>query len=151
MKQETYHSSTLGNIPLSFTGRRLLQNLREAFSNYTVKVIVATKRNQMEAPTSWQPVSVARGELAQYISGLERRVSALETLHKAWHDDDDNEPQNGAQEEPPLVFGALNEADLTTPLKLSYVYNLPAIPPGYSLTMINDRLIIAPFDYEGRE
>lgn len=61
MDQETYHSSTLGEIPLSFTGRRLLQNLREAIEEYTTGAV-----------KGWEPLSRARGKIAKYMSELER-------------------------------------------------------------------------------
>jgi hypothetical protein len=66
MTQEIYNSSTLGPIPLSFTGRRLMQNLREAF----VDAITAAKRDGF---VEWEEISRARGKLAEYISKLERR------------------------------------------------------------------------------
>lgn len=62
-KQEVYQSSTLGAIPLSFTGRRLLQNLREEIDDYV---------NCRDNPIDWEPLSRARGKLALYISQLEQ-------------------------------------------------------------------------------
>lgn len=64
-KQETYQSSTLGEIPLSFTGRRLLQNLREEVEDLL--------RGAPSVTTDeWKPLSRARGKLALYISKLEQ-------------------------------------------------------------------------------
>lgn len=72
-KQEVYHSSTLGPIPLSFTGRRLMQNLREAFQDLLQKRVEQTKRGQVGGQDDWTSVSEARGKLAQYMSKLEQR------------------------------------------------------------------------------
>jgi hypothetical protein len=63
-KQETYQSSTHGNIPLSFTGRRLLANERDAVEN-------AIKEGSFTADN--MQLSRVRGELAQYMSKLEQR------------------------------------------------------------------------------
>lgn len=64
-KQETYKSSTLGDIPLSFTGRRLLQNLREEIEDlYKGRATIVSDE--------WKPLSRARGKLALYISELEQ-------------------------------------------------------------------------------
>ena len=63
-KQETYQSSTLGAIPLSFTGRRLLQNLREEVEDLL-------KGRASIVSDEWKPLSRARGKLALYISELE--------------------------------------------------------------------------------
>jgi hypothetical protein len=67
---KVYHSSTLGPIPLSFTGRRLMQNLLVAIREMADKAV-------WNAPgfygLAWDPVSRARGELARYISQLEAR------------------------------------------------------------------------------
>lgn len=71
-KQEVYHSSTLGPIPLSFTGRRLMQNLREAFQEMLNKHCKAIAEGRIETGL-WDRVSRARGELAQYMSRLEKR------------------------------------------------------------------------------
>lgn len=80
--QEVYHSSTLGRIPLSFTGRRLMQNLREAFGEFLMQ---AKKQAVAEAVTSqaytapkWDKVSEARGEIAKYMSKLEKGLILVE-------------------------------------------------------------------------
>lgn len=65
LKQEIYHSSTLGPIPLSFTGRRLLANLREAATSYTQQYWGTGKT------PDYRSVSIARGAIAKYISDLE--------------------------------------------------------------------------------
>jgi hypothetical protein len=69
MSREVYKSSTMGDIPLSFMGRHLLQSLREAFSDYAVKVA-----GRGAVPfTAWDPVSLARGRIAKYMSDLEAK------------------------------------------------------------------------------
>lgn len=65
-KQELYQSSTLGVIPLSFTGRRLLQNLREEVQDLLKGKATILKEE-------WKPLSRARGKLALYISELEQQ------------------------------------------------------------------------------
>lgn len=62
MKPEIYQSSTHGNIPLSFTGRRLLANEREA-AEYAIAA-GSFAANDMA-------LSKARGALAEYMSKLE--------------------------------------------------------------------------------
>lgn len=62
MKQEIYNSSTHGEIPLSFTGRHLLQTLREAIED-----AVSAEDYKVNA----QAVSRARAQLAHYMSHLE--------------------------------------------------------------------------------
>lgn len=73
-KQEVYHSSTLGPIPLSFTGRRLMQNLREAFQELLQKRVEKAKRGEFTTADDWNGVSYARGKLAEYMSRLEKNV-----------------------------------------------------------------------------
>lgn len=68
LTQEVYKSSTLGPISLSFTGRRLMQNLREAVSDYMGG----------QTAVSYHDLSKARGKIAQYISSLEKfKIRAL--------------------------------------------------------------------------
>ena len=74
-KQEVYHSSTLGPIPLSFTGRRLMQNLREAVQALLQKRTEQAARGQVPSQDDWEDVSKARGQLAQYMSKLEKGQS----------------------------------------------------------------------------
>lgn len=91
MSREIYHSSTMGNIPLSFTGRHLLQQLRVEIQDLMKKVYNngyddgITNARKFPAPGSdWEPVSRARARLAQYMSDLEekRRVAInLQGLH----------------------------------------------------------------------
>jgi hypothetical protein len=64
MTDEIYQSSTHGDIPLSFTGRRLLANLREA----TNVAIAAGDFN-----TDDMALSKARGAIAKRMSELEGR------------------------------------------------------------------------------
>jgi hypothetical protein len=63
---EVYNSFTHGPIPLSFTGRLLLQNLRFA-------IMGAIGRGDYNDPRN--EVAYARGELAKYMSGLEAKLS----------------------------------------------------------------------------
>jgi imidazolonepropionase-like amidohydrolase len=62
MTNEIYQSSTHGDIPLSFTGRRLLANLRAA---------VQTAIDEGDFSANDMQLSHARGELAEYMSKLE--------------------------------------------------------------------------------
>lgn len=65
---QTYHSSTLGPITISFTGRSLLHTLREAI----VDAIFAGNYN-----AHGDAVSLARARLARYISTLEKYNASL--------------------------------------------------------------------------
>jgi len=67
---EIYNSTTHGPIPLSFTGRRLMQNLR-------VAIQAAIKRGEYSDPRN--EVAFARGELAFYISELENTKTIYAT------------------------------------------------------------------------
>jgi hypothetical protein len=80
--ESVYRSSTLGDIPLSFTGRHLLQGLRDevtdlirkAYDNGKADVMRNDGLNRLStAGTDWEPVSRARGRIAQYISNLEAK------------------------------------------------------------------------------
>jgi hypothetical protein len=66
--KEVYHSTTHGPIPLSFTGRLLMQNLRFAIQK-------AIARGDWHDPR--EEISFARGELAKYISALENASNAF--------------------------------------------------------------------------
>lgn len=68
MRQEVYKSTTGGDIPLSFTGRHLLQTLREAIT----KAIM--KQNWHEDADA---ISRAREAIARYISDLERKGNEM--------------------------------------------------------------------------
>jgi hypothetical protein len=87
-KQEVYHSSTLGPIPLSFTGRRLMQNLRDAFQELLHKRVEQTQRGQIGGQHDWTAVSEARGKLAQYMSQLEKRESVDPELVALRHENE---------------------------------------------------------------
>lgn len=69
---EVYNSYTHGAIPLSFTGRRLMQNLREAITGAIKRGEYSDIRNE---------VSFARGELAAYMSKLEAGQKSNEELN----------------------------------------------------------------------
>lgn len=91
--QEVYKSSTLGPIPLSFTGRHLLQTLREAVTELVSKVEEAGLKGCAYTPARdrWEPVSLARGKLAQYMSQLEKRnvpQSMLDELARLRHENE---------------------------------------------------------------
>jgi hypothetical protein len=62
LKREIYQSTTGKAIPLSFTGRHLLQSLREA-------IVFALSKNDYHADND--AVSKARCKLAEYMSRLE--------------------------------------------------------------------------------
>jgi hypothetical protein len=72
IKQEVYQSSTLGPIPLSFTGRHLLQSLREAIEEMVGGAVKQAQVGGSPIKPEWEPVSEARGKLAQYMSLLEQ-------------------------------------------------------------------------------
>lgn len=65
-----YKSSTLGEIPLSFTGKHHLQNLRTALEDLIRKI---RARNGEYYPNDWEELSRARGHIAKYMSELERK------------------------------------------------------------------------------
>jgi len=73
MKQEIYTSSTKGEIPLSFTGRHLLQSLREAIIEAIDKEDYNINADQL---------SRIRGDIAQYMSTLERKNILLGQIAK---------------------------------------------------------------------
>ncbi|HEX2242999.1 MAG TPA: hypothetical protein VHK27_07070 [Gammaproteobacteria bacterium] len=118
MTQEIYNSSTLGPIPLSFTGRRLMANLREALE-------AAIGQAKIKGVADWKPISRARGELARYISNLERGRYTPET-----------EEVNSLRVE----YSEVKELEQPKTL----VLNLPEIPPGYSLHAIGSIVTIEP-------
>lgn len=96
MKQEVYISSTMGEIPLSFTGRRLLQNLREAIEEMTIRATNAARAGHGGPVDNWKPVSEARGRLAKYISELEQRTQLTDyqlvtELYRRMRDQDQSE------------------------------------------------------------
>lgn len=129
MKREVYNSSTLGPIPLSFTGRRLLQNLREEIEEFVEERLTVGKG------TSWEGISRARGKLAQYMSKLEDRQvypsmnwrdpAPLDTLHSE------------------SVEGKVAQTH-TAP----FIINLPPIPEGYMLNMVGSVMTIEPIQMD---
>lgn len=64
MARDVYRSTTLGDIPLSFTGRHLLQTLRECVAD-----ALAAGDTNVNAGA----LSRARGRLAHYMSKLEQK------------------------------------------------------------------------------
>lgn len=73
IKQEVYKSTTLGEIPLSFTGRRLLANLRDAEDE-----AIATGDRE----TNHEALSVARAKIAKYMSNMEKAQNKQENTRK---------------------------------------------------------------------
>lgn len=69
---EIYKSFTHGPIPLSFTARRLMQNLRFAIMGAIARGEYSDPRNE---------VAFARGELAKHISQLEAKGNVEPCLY----------------------------------------------------------------------
>jgi hypothetical protein len=125
-KQEIYRSSTLGPIPLSFTGRHLLQTLRDEMQRLINKL---QEQQGCYHTNDWKPVSEARGRIAEYMSKLEQRVppSPADVLQKLCDADLIGEfLRRGLKQEP-----------------VTYI-NLPPIPDGYELKHVGDITTIAP-------
>lgn len=83
-EKSVYHSSTMGEIPLSFTGRHLLQSLREEIQELLgkrydqgLKDGKGAARQHTTAEREWEPLSRVRGKLAKYMSDLEGKVGTL--------------------------------------------------------------------------
>ena len=68
-KKSVYKSSTLGDIPLSFTARALMDALRTETTEMAGHIKAGCNIDSVR----WEPVSRARGRLAQYISDLETK------------------------------------------------------------------------------
>jgi hypothetical protein len=124
MSKEVYKSSTLGEIPLSFTGRHLLQNLREA-----VQKLLSEREEELRKDPSawrnteyWKEVSLARGKLAEYMSKLEEKTERRkEIINK----------QFGEAQAKPAKGQVIN-------------IQLPPIPEGYCLRVVGSLIEIAP-------
>ena len=123
---EVYHSTTHGPIPLSFTGRRLLANLREAINEYTRQISCHGYKEEF-----WKPVAHARGELAKYMSELER----------------------GQRHPNPDIKKAIDEGThpflrpVTPTVHIAPSGNtfvLPKIPKGYALRIVGNLVSIEP-------
>jgi hypothetical protein len=127
MTREVYHSSTHGNIPLSFEGRRLLQNLRLAIMAYGE----ACKNAKPNEFIDWQPVARARGDIAAYFSKLETR---------AGHPFDESEAPKPRPTLPLRIPLPSHSASIV----------LPPIPPGYELTMVGNVVSISPVEPDKR-
>lgn len=83
-ERSVYKSSTGVEVPLSFTGKHLLQSLREAIQDALVKRYnegLADGRHharEFTAPgRAWEPISKARLAIAQHMSKLEGRTEEL--------------------------------------------------------------------------
>lgn len=147
-KQEVYNSSTLGPIPLSFTGRRLMQNLREAVQEMVDKAIQDTRKNAGKgwAPQNWEPVSLARGKLVQYMSELEQRVERQEIFDPPPNYVTYNEMKAFVNGQAPLYIQQWGRAERPTKVEnnISHMH-LPEIPEGYALHIVNGIVSIEPF------
>lgn len=136
---EIYHSSTLGLIKLSFTGRRLMQNLREEFKQllqiaYKNGVVDARRSSHLNPnqirrsdpvdSTAWAPLSRARGELVKHMSTLEGYRAFLS--YDADKDKGSIEPVRTASPQRPLVL------------------QLPPVPDGYMLEAVGNIVIMRP-------
>lgn len=128
-KPEVYKSTTLGAIPLSFTGRHLLQNLREAMTDLISKVVKDVEAGRpVVSSTDWEPVSLARGKLAQYMSRLEGKERlATDIVHDLC--------------ENPF-------APTAPPSTTISAMHLPPIPPGYALYIEDGNVYIEPYEKE---
>lgn len=138
-----YNSSTLGPIPLSFTGRRHMQNLREEVEALIKLAYENGRRDGLSIEPRFpihnkdrEPLSRARGYLAKYISKLEAenkyhtdsvesRVSPNRTLRAT----DDN----------PHPYG--KSATVRTD---HHTIVLPPIPEGYILEVVGGLIRIVP-------
>lgn len=83
MTKSYYNSAALGNIELSLTGRRHMQNMREETVEMVSKIVEANKGLPKDVlifypKDHWTALSHARGRTAQYISSLEARIRELE-------------------------------------------------------------------------
>jgi hypothetical protein len=163
MKQEIYKSSTLGEIPLSFTGRHLLQNLREVITNG----IAASANGQ---PIKWDDISIARGKLAQYISKLEQRserpraydshnedeprvhvhhVQSFEEVLKIMADyEAGNMPLESNGQEIKSTLEETNPKTQVHEAPNGSTLVLPEIPENYVLRMVGGMLVIQPLSVE---
>jgi hypothetical protein len=119
VKQEIYRSSTLGPIPLSFTGRLKLQNLRDAMQTLLTNVREAGGGYEHDW---WKPVSEARGQLALYMSKLEQGKLTPECAGYEKHPHPYQRPQT------------VNNV------------HLPPIPEGYELKQVGSITSIAPVE-----
>ena len=158
-RQEVYHSSTLGPIPLSFTGRRLMQNLRVAVQELLQKRTDEARRGQIGSQDDWSQVSRARGEIAKYMSDMEKRPPSVTP---AWRHPDWNRQvmENGQKDATIARLQKENEAlrlahkNITEHaenlrkdnerLKAQQHFVLPAIPKGYKLEIVGPIVSIAP-------
>lgn len=86
---EVYNSATRGRIPLSFTGRHLLQALRECIQDAI---------REQDYNCNGMALSHTRGRLAEYMSVLEGKSKPVKLIysynqdHRCWYDQFGNEP-----------------------------------------------------------
>ena len=152
---DVYKSSTLGAIPLSFTGRHLLQSLREAVVDAIEHAHKAGRDGRVIPSNNWHPISLARGKLAQYMSKLERnrQFGAF-----GWRDPEPLDValkrQEEAEGEEPPIFGAFRQLVVAMkeqdeqPSREGYHMHLPPIPPGYALHVVGNIMTIEPLKEE---
>jgi hypothetical protein len=172
MAREVYKSSTLGSIPLSFTGRHLLQSLREEMTALVRKAYENGRKDARQplpglerfavSSNDWEPLSVARGKLAQYMSGLEEGSKSVDQLER--HNVDlrgevvkllkEKERltdvitcrmaeiaalcKENEQLKEHVQFRSAPEATNITE------FHLPPIPEGYELTIVGNAVAISP-------
>lgn len=75
VSREVFRSSTMGDIPLSFTGRHLLQALRDEMTELLEGVKKrAARGSTLTLEGDWEPLSRARGRIAKYMSELEKKA-----------------------------------------------------------------------------
>lgn len=135
---EVFKSTVYGSIPLSFTGRRLLQNLRVAFGEY-VDAYVARRS------ADYTQMSRCRGDIAKYISQLEANQTKAQQditeLRKALADSERRLYESR------VAYGELEASkNELPPAPVNVTYNLPPIPPGYSLAIVGGIICIEPFE-----
>lgn len=159
MKQEIYRSEALGEIPLSFTGRHLLQSLRETIDEYTKKTLRRHGADMFtEVPHSaedWKPLSIARGKLAQYMSKLEQRQ--VKERPRAYESRLDTMPRQEhfncrSVANPFEVAGSVVATIEETEPKGGDVHiHMPAIPPGYVMRCVGNITTIEPVKPEPKD
>lgn len=166
---EVYHSSTLGPIPLSFTGRRLLQNLREEVTALLKKAYRNGEQkwyrdgaNPVSAE-DWEPLSKARGELAKYMSKLESERWPSDYAPAEHVNFKCNGGHRAASDRRPTMYDLAytawkqkqDAAPAPTPPVASpqrtFTINLPPVPEGYVLEVVGDLLTMRPLEKPKRK
>lgn len=161
MAREIYNSTTLGPIPLSFTGRHLLQELRTCIQD-------AIKDKDFN--TNGDALSRIRGRIAQYMSKLEgkdevrieyRAAMDSRTAHLAGVADLKRRYDHRCEASFDNIqnFGGFRPGDLPPrnpfevlpdPPKPVNQIVLPPIPKGYELNMVGGITTISPIEKKAR-